>query len=216
MEYNNTIEQKKYSFNELHFFIPNPKPERINNYIVLGLDDTLYLAKNNVYSNINTEVLKRILVTSTNDMVTHPAFQGSYFEVLFDFTEKRTDDDGRKIYGSAFPKKYFKEIDQKVGSNIWVYLELLDEFFKCSDKIVESAPKIVIDNKSVKEAQQLLNYLGYKAGSEDGVFGLTTAEALVEFGQANKFEHASLGFITDNVLIELRHCKELNKCFVEK
>ena len=69
---------------------------------------------------------------------------------------------------------------------------------------------------SVKEAQQLLNYLGYKAGSEDGVFGLTTAEALVEFGQANKIEHASLGFITDSVLVELRNCKELNKCFVEK
>lgn len=217
-EHNNTAEQQGYSFDELHFFILHPKPERMNHYNVIGLDDTLHLARDTVSSNIEDKVIKRILVRSTNEKVKYPSIEESLFTTLFSFKfqEKRCNDDGKSIRASAFPKKYFKEINEQVGSNIWVYLELVDEFFKCSDKIIETAPKIIIDNSSVKEAQQLLNYLGYKAGSEDGVFGLTTAEALVEFGQANKIEHASLGFITDSVLVELRNCKELNKCFVEK
>lgn len=218
-EHNNTAEQQRYSFDELHFIIPFAKPERINDYIVLGLEDTLYVAREDVAHKINDYYVRSTMEKITNDKVTYPSLDEDIMYALNAtryFEEKRKCQDGKKIYGSAFPKKYFSEINDKVGSNIWLYLELVDEFFKCSDNIVANAPKVITDNTSVKEVQQLLNYLGYKAGSEDGVFGLTTAEALVEFGQANKIEHASLGFITDSVLVELRNCKELNKCFVEK
>ncbi len=216
-EHNNTAEQQRYSFDDLHFLFPVHKPEKIRSYIVLGLEDTLYLAGRNTFKDIHEEVMNSILLNSTSDKVNHPVLtlESGYFELLLEFIDKRTDHI-KTIYNAAFPKKYFNEINKQVGSNIWFYLELVDEFFKCSDKIIENAPKIIIDNTKVKEAQQLLNYLGYKVGAEDGVFGLTTAEALVEFGQANKIEHASLGFITDSVLVELRNCKELNKCFVEK
>lgn len=213
LEHNNTVEQQGYSVDELYFmtFKPQPKP------ILMGLDDALYLAKGNVSYAIEDKLINRILYNVTNEKVTYSSVEEIVLGWLTPhFRAKRCKVDGKNIIGSAFPKKYLNEINKQVGSNIWLYLELVDEFFKCSDKIIETAPKTIIDNTSVKEAQQLLNYLGYKAGSEDGVFGLTTAEALVEFGQANKIEHASLGFITDSVLVELRNCKELNKCFVEK
>ncbi|MCK0513858.1 peptidoglycan-binding protein [Anaerobiospirillum sp. NML120448] len=141
-------------------------------------------------------------------------------ESLYSFLPVKND--FKLCENANYPSKYFNLFTTKYFSVDSGSLDLLKKYFKQSDDLIAYEPNIILDKSKVKEAQEILNKLGYKAGNADGIMGLKTSKAIVAFSKsvdllANKmaFAGASRGLINDHVLNALRQCIDQRKSNVD-
>lgn len=216
----------EYSLEELTTFDGSEVKE---NNILLDEKEALECAIVKSYLGIRDELAKRLLFKLGGPTATslYPyTFMISY---KFMFSYKPYIIFDMYCGKSNYPLKYEEKMNDEVYKNPTSYINRANVFFDQSLDMIEQALVITVNKEKVKEAQQLLNHLGYKAGAADGVFGLKTSEAISAFG-ANK-EQATIespanygdslskdafyGVVTDNVLHDLRACKQQKKCYAK-
>ena len=114
-----------------------------------------------------------------------------------------------------FPIEYLALTDSLYKLDLGGPVDILKRYFKDADDAIESVPPIILDKETVKEAQQILNKLGYNAGSEDGTFDLKTSKAIIEFGNNNQIGWSSYGILNYPILQDLRDCLSEDRCFAK-